>query len=768
MRKTVLALFLMLLPALLSAQEILEKIEVAGNDRVTRETILYYLSVREGDYFSEDQVKRDFRVLWSTGFFADLKIEDLPGARGKILRITVEENPVIKAVIFKTGKKVKENDIVTKLKEKDQAILPYSYYNPAKIQKMKQTIADLMAEKGLLEAKITVDTRRQGKNELEVLIKIDEGPKVRVGEVVFEGNTKLAPSDLRMAMKENRPHTFFNYVGGKDVYKQAKLKECLDQIKKKYQDNGYMEVALGEPRIEEFEKGSLFLKKQKMVRLIIPVNAGYLYRTGEIKIEGNKAFAAMALREMVKLQQGDVYSAKLREKTIEDISELYRNWGHLYIQVAPVESLDPKRKIVNVSFGVYEGEVVYLHRLEFKGNTYTKDKVIRRELLVQEGERFSLGLFKDSMLRVKQLGLVDIEKDPDMKPLPDDPTKLDVVIPVKEMQRNNIQFSAGYSGYDGTFVSFGYSTVNFLGGGENVEFQAQQGKRIKNYSIGVSEPYLFDLPMTVGVTLSDRKTDFSAYGLYTQKSQGIDLNLGMRISGYWRASLTYSLQKVNMSYPEGTTLSSYYTLIYGFGTFYESSITPMIYKSTIDSPLTPTRGTLYSASVKFAGSVLGGDIQVIRPRLEFSHYHPFSFKHIIGVHVAYDGIMSYNNSEVPYWEKIFLGGERSIRGYEVYSIGPHNDSGINLGGAKSILVNAEYIVPVGGPFYGILFYDVGNSVASDQNFSLNNMYTSAGFEARLFVPAFRVPIRLIFAYNNRKTVYDTSNFAFRFAVGTTF
>ncbi|MEN6312391.1 MAG: BamA/TamA family outer membrane protein, partial [Acidobacteriota bacterium] len=392
----------------------------------------------------------------------------------------------------------------------------------------------------------------------------------------------------------------------------------------------------------------------------------------------------------------------------------------------------------------------------------------RPELMVQEGERFSLAMFKDSVLRIKQLGLVDVEKDPDMRPLPDDPTKIDVVIPVKEMQRNNIQFSAGYSGYDGTFITFGYSTVNFLGGGENVEFQVQQGKRIKNYSVGISEPYVFDLPMTVGINLYNRKMDYSAWGLYTQKSQGVDLSFGTRISGYWRGSLTYTLQRVNMSYPEGTTLSSYYTMIYGFGTFYESSITPMIYKSTIDSPLTPTRGTLYSASVKLAGSVLGGDIAVIRPRLEFSHYHPFSFKHIIGVHVACDWIRSFGSSEVPYWEKIFLGGERSIRGYEVYAIGPHSDTGINLGGTKSILLNAEYIIPVGGPFYGIFFYDVGNAMGAGSNFSLKDMYTSSGFEARLFVPAFRVPLRLIFSYNNRKTVYDTSNFAFRFAVGTTF
>jgi outer membrane protein insertion porin family len=764
MRKIVLALLLTVLPGLLAAQEILERIEVAGNDRVTRETILYYVSLREGDYFSEDQVKRDFRVLWSTGFFSNLKIEDLPGTRGKILKITVEENPIIKTVTFKTGKKVKEGDIVSKLKEKDQFILPYSYYSPAKVQKMRQTITELLSDKGLLAAKIDTEIRKQGKNEVEVLVRINEGPKVRVGDVVFEGPTKLAPSSLRWAMKDNRPHTLFNWVAGKDVYKQNKIKDDIDQIKKKYQENGYMEATVGEPRVEEFVKRTIFFKKQKMMRLIIPVNPGYLYRVGEIKIEGNKAFAVKGLRTMVKLQPGEVYSVKLREKTIEDISELYRNWGHLYIQVAPVENLDPKRKVVNVTFTVYEGEIVYLNRLEFRGNTYTKDKVIRREMLVREGDRFSLAMFKDSILRIKQLGLVDLEKDPEWQPNPEDPTKLDVVVPVKELQRNNIQFSAGYSGYDGTFLAFSYSTVNFLGAGENVEFQIQQGKRIKNYMVGFSEPYLFDQPITAGLNVYDRYYDYSSLGLYTQKSKGIDLTLGARILGYWRASTTYTIQKVSVSYPQGTTTSS----IYGSGTFYESSITPMLYRSTIDSPLTPSRGTLYSASVKFAGSFLGGDIDVIRPQFEFAHYQPFIAKHVIGLHVEYQHIKAYNGSQVPYWEKSFLGGERSIRGYEVYAIGPRNENGINLGGTKSIVFNAEYIVPVGGPLYAILFYDVGNSLLAAQRFSIKDMYTSTGFEARIFVPALRVPFRLIFAFNNRKTFADQSNFAFRFAVGTTF
>lgn len=766
MKTLALVLLLVLIPGIVGAQEILEKIEVAGNDRVTPETILYYVSLREGDFFTEDQIRRDFRVLWSTGFFADLKIEEIQGTRGKILRITVEENPIIKAVTYKTGSKVKENDIVSKLKEKDEYILPYSYYSPAKIQKVKKTISDLLGEKGLLAAKLDTEVKKAGKNEVEVLIKIDEGPKVRVGDVVFQGDTKLPESALKWAMKDNRPHTFFNWIAGKDVYKQGRIKDDLDLIKKKYQEDGYMEATVGEPRVEEITKRSFPLSKQKMMRLIIPVNPGYLYRVGEIRIEGNKAFAAKGLRMLVKLQPGDVYSTKMREKTVEDMSELYRNYGYLYLQITPVENLDPKNKVVNVTFNIFEGEIVYLNRLEFRGNNYTKDKVIRREMLLIEGERFSLARFKDSVLRVKQLGLVDVDKEPEFKSNPDDPTKLDLTITVKELQRNNIQFSAGYSGYDGTFIAASYSTVNFLGAGENLEIMAQTGKRVRNYTFGFTEPYLFDQPITAGFNVYDRYYDYSSLGLYTQKSIGIDLTVGARILGYWRANLTYTIQKVNMNYPSASAAPV--TPIYGFGTYYESSITPMIYRSTIDSPLTPTRGTMYSAMVKLAGGPLGGQINIIKPQFEFSHYQPFIGKHVIGLHAEYKFILSYRNSQIPYWERFFLGGEQSIRGYDVYTIGPRNEQGIDLGGEKAFYVNAEYIIPVGGPLYGIFFYDLGNALAAGQPFRRDNLYTSTGFEARIFVPALRVPFRLIFAYNNRKIYIGQSNFAFRFAVGTTF
>jgi len=765
MRKIFAALFFSFLPLLLFSQEMVEKIEIIGNDRVTRDTISYYLSSKEGDFYNEELLRKDFRVLWSTGFFSNIRIEKEDGRNGKIIKIIVEENPIIKTISYKTGKRLKEDDIVNKLKEKEEYVLPYSYYNPYKIQQIQKTIEDLLIEKGLQSGKVEVVKNKTGKSEYEILFNIKEGLKIKVGEVVFEGRPKLLASVLRGAMKENRPHGVINWILGKDVFKQNKINDDLASIKKKYQEHGYMEATIGEPRIEEITKNSIFFKKKKMKRIIIPVDAGYLYRVGEVRVEGNKILNPKYLRSLIKLKEGDIYSIKVREKSVKDIGDVYRDIGHLFAGVLPVESLDPKRKRVMVTFNIYEGELAFLNRLEFKGNTYTKDKVIRREMLLREGDRFSLAMFKDSLLRMRQLGLVDLDGEPQIKPNPDNQSQIDVTVKLKELQRNNVQFTAGYSGYEGTFVALSYSTVNFLGAGENLEFTIQQGKRIRNYLFGFSEPYIFDLPMNLGFNIYNRYIIYP--GLFRQKGRGIDLTFGARVRGYLRASLTYSYQYINIDYPEGSFYSPSYSAWQG--NYLVSSLSPTIYRSTVDSPLTPSHGSLYLVSCKLAGGFLGGEVSLVKPTFEWSFFHPLISNHVVGLHFQYEFITRYQGSKIPIWEKFYLGGERSIRGYDIYTIGPRDPlTGTNLGGEKSLVLNAEYIIRLGGPLFAIFFYDAGNAFTRHEKISTGNLYTSTGLEMRIFVPALRVPFRLIFAYNNRKIRADDTNFAFRFAIGTTF
>ena len=308
------------------------------------------------------------------------------------------------------------------------------------------------------------------------------------------------------------------------------------------------------------------------------------------------------------------------------MGEIFRDFGYLYAQVIPVESLDPKNKIVNVTFNVYEGEVAFLHRLEFRGNAYTKDKVIRREMMHPRGRPLQPGLFKDSILRIKQLGLVDLEKDPDIKPNPDDPTQIDVQVNVKELQRNNIQFTAGYSGYEGTFVAFSYSTVNFLGAGENLEFTDPDGQARQELFLRLHRA----LPLRQadhGRLQHLRPEDRLSLWLYNQKTQGHrpDAWAPRLVRHTGGPTSPTAIQNVEITVPEGQPVSAAITAMYGIGKYNISSIEPLLYRSTIDSPLTPdARDDVLRCRSSSPASFLGGEIGLInRPRIEFTHFQPF-------------------------------------------------------------------------------------------------------------------------------------------------
>jgi outer membrane protein insertion porin family len=773
MKKLTAAGLLLGLAAAAFAQDTVEKIELVGNLRVTREAVLYYLSAREGGIYDEASLRKDFRVLWSTGFFSNIKIAAEPGTTGRIVRITVEENPVIKAIVFKTGKRLKEDDLVNKLKEKDQFILPYSYYSPAKVQKVRATIGTLLAEKGLTGGDVTAQVERRGPTEVNLAFQIREGDLARVGQVIFAGTLGLHRDALMGAMKDNKKHDLLTWMTGKDTFKENKLEGDLASIRTRLQANGYMEATVGEPQISDIRKSSIFFKTLTMKSITIPIRAGERYRVGEVNVEGNKLLAAPRLRSLVKLDDGGWYSAKAREKAVEKIVEIYRNFGYIYAQIMPVESLDPVHKKVSVVFNVAEGDPAFLHRLDFTGNTFTKDKVMRREILLREGDRFSLAVFKDSLLRLKQVGLVDIDKEPDVKPEVEDPSQVDVKVGVKELQKNNLQFSAGYSGYEGTFIAGSYSTVNLLGAGESLEVMAQYGKRSTNYSFGFTEPYAFDLPISLGFSIYSRRVYFPY--LYNQKSTGASLSSGFRLIGFWRSNLTYNYEFIDVgptSDEEDSAYGSYNPYYYGgsfgFGKYHVGSVSATVYRSTIDSPLTPSRGSLYLAGVKIAGGPLGGEVQFVKPTFEWTRYQPIVGRSVLGLHASYEFIKPVGSMSVPFWERFYLGGERSIRGYEIYEVGPLSSGGINTGGEKSLVINAEYIIPVAGPLNAIFFFDAGNSFSRHQRVDLGNLYTSTGLELKIFVPALRVPFRLIFAYNNRLVRDETSHFAFRFAIGSTF
>ncbi|MCU0275339.1 MAG: outer membrane protein assembly factor BamA [Acidobacteria bacterium] len=769
MQKKMPWLVMMVLGAQFLCADIIEKIQVEGNRKVSRETIQFYMKSREGGVYDPQKLKDDFQALWDTGFFQDIRIEEENGAGGKIVRLLLTENPLVSSVTYKLGKKVKESDITEKLQAASILLQPFSYYSPAKLRRVKKIITDMLLEKGYNQAAVAVEEKEEN-GQIAVTIRVDSGSKTRIAEVVFPGLPAgtVSPAFLSRGLKNNQVHAILSAVASKDVYNREKINEDLDEVRQRLQQKGYLEAKVGTPEFATVPRKTVMGRMQTMLQIRIPVDLGPRYRVGSITIDGNKIIRTDFLRSLVTLKPGQVYNIKKRNKFIENIQKFYGGLGYFYAQVMPSDNLDPVKQVADITIRVQENEIVYLGKLEFTGNTFTKDHVIRREWFMREGRRLNINALEDSINRMKQLGLVTVEKMPEIKPDPQDPQKINITAEVKELNRQMINFNVGYSGYEGWFIAAGYSTQNFLGMGETFTLNLQHGTRSKNYQFAFTEPYLFNLPANFGIDVF--KTTFRYPYMYTRQGDGFNVSSSARFWTFWGASLVYSMENVAISDVNENYqyMNSYYMYYYSGGKRLISALSPTVYYSTVDSPIFPSSGSKFLASYRYSGGFLGGDINLHRLKLEAVHFQPLWKRHVLGLHAVYEGLTPFGGKEIPFYEKFFLGGERQIRGFDIYTLGPRDKDGNNLGGTKSLLFNVEYAIPLTQQFSFVFFCDVGNSYNAGTPIRLKDVYSSAGIELKVFVPMLNVPFRLIFAYNPRLLNAGDQHFVFKFAVGPSF
>ncbi|MDD8013825.1 MAG: outer membrane protein assembly factor BamA, partial [Acidobacteriota bacterium] len=539
-------LVLLVLGAQFLCADVIEKIQIEGNRKVSQETIQFYMKSREGGIFDPQRLKEDFKTLWETGFFQDIRIEEENGASGKIVRLVLVENPLISSVTYKLSKKVKQSDITEKLQSSNIMLQSLSYYSPSKVRRVKKIITDMLLEKGYNQAEVVIDEKEEN-GQVALTVRANAGYKTRIAEVLFPGLTpgSVSADFLRRGMKSNQVHAILSAIGSKDVYNREKINEDLEEVRLRLQQKGYLEAKVGTPEFSMVEKKTVIGRRQQMMQLSIPVDLGPRYRLGGIAIEGNKVIRTEFLRSLVTLKPGRVYNIKKRNKIVENMQKFYGGLGYFYAQVVPSENLDPVKQVADLTIRVQENEVAYLNKLEFTGNTFTKDHVIRREWFLREGRRLNINALEDSIKRMKQLGLVTVEKMPEIKPDPQDPQKINITAEVKELNRQMINFNVGYSGYEGWFIAAGYSTQNFLGMGESFTLNLQQGTRAKNYQFAFTEPYLFNLPANFGIDIF--KTSYKYPYMYTREGEGFNVSSSARFWTYWGASLVYSMENVAIS-----------------------------------------------------------------------------------------------------------------------------------------------------------------------------------------------------------------------------
>jgi outer membrane protein insertion porin family len=434
-----------------------------------------------------------------------------------------------------------------------------------------------------------------------------------------------------------------------------------------------------------------------------------------------------------------------------------------------------------------EDKRYYVGQIHVTGNDSTRDKVVRREIYLNEGDVFNTEALKATIRRINQLGYFKpMEGAPDLQPSARGDDRLDITLKVEEQNRNQFSFGGGMSGLEGAFLNASFSTTNFLGAGETVSLAAQAGGRTKNYQLAITEPYFLDRPLTLGLEVYLRRlTNLSGETLvgYSEQDQGLGITMGRPVGRFSRAFANYTYQIVDIYDVDQEALDRLQSgsvpgsipgvdpalLLNNVGRRYESRVTPSWVRNTVDNPFMPRTGSRYTASVQYTGGFLGGSVNYFRPTFEAVFYRPFGRRMALGLRgeVAYTRPFA-ETTDVPYYQRFFLGGETQIRGYKARTVSPLDPAtNTAIGGNKYMLFNAEYYFDLLGPVRFLLFFDAGQAYPEGQGFYWKTMSTSTGAELRFLMPVLNVPFRLIYAWNPNRDYFQPRT-AFKFAVGTTF
>ncbi|HEY9125731.1 MAG TPA: outer membrane protein assembly factor BamA, partial [Acidobacteriaceae bacterium] len=499
----------------------IDQIRVIGNRRIPKETILARLFTHPGDAYDPTSVERDFNSLWNTGYFEDLRIEREDSEKGIILNVFVHEKPTIRQVDYKGLNSVSQSDVLDRFKKEKVSISQESQYDPTKVKRAETVLKELLAEHGHQFATIKDEVKTIPPSSVQIIFNIKEGPTVKVGNIKFAGNQHISSLVLRRSMKNLKPigipySLIFENLFAK-TFDSSRLEEDAERVRQAYRDKGYYNAAVEQPRTQIRDQGGLSLltfrpNKGKRIDILMPIEEGERYRLGSITFTGNKAVSNVrALRGTFAIKDGEVFNASVIAKGLENLKKAYGQLGYINFAAIPKPTIDDQKKVVNLTLDIDEGKPFYVGRIEIQGNTLTRDRVIRRELMLEEGQVYNSQLWELSLLRLNQLDYFDpLKVDQDSESHQDTENgTVDLLLKVKEKGKNSIGLNGGVSGLSGAFLGLNYQTNNFLGLGETLSVQLNLGNVNRQLLFGFTQPYFRNRPLNLGFQVFDTKSDYN-------------------------------------------------------------------------------------------------------------------------------------------------------------------------------------------------------------------------------------------------------------------
>ena len=754
--------------------ETVSGVEFRGLRLLAEETVRYYLGLVDGQELDEGALNRSIEDLWRRNLIDDLKIERVEAEGGVKLVVTVVERPILRSLDFKGLKRLSRTDITERISKESISVREGSPISLGEVKRLQSTIEEMYREKGFRFAKADFALEEIAPTERRVVFSIDEADKVRIGDIKFADNTIYGDWRLKWTMRKTKETNLLWRMLKRDIYNPATIAEDMVKVKDLYRGAGYKNILLEDPILGVKERRS----GKRSLRIEIPVSEGNRFKLGEIRIEGNQVFNRQFIDAQFSRPRGGWLRSTMVTKGTEAVQDAYKNYGHIFASL-DTQLVEREDDVADIEIQITEGDQYRVGRMEFEGNTRTRDKVLRREFRIQEGTLLNMGAIKGSLFKINQLGYFKLnETDPITFDNFDTEKKtVDVKVKGDESDRTELQIGAGWSETYGFFGQLSVRTQNFLGRGETVGLSFQSGRYQDEYGLSYYIPWWLDRPQSIGLQLFKSDLNYSQFASQQseRKSEGAVLTYGRNFGLFGSGSISYtrSQAKDRLFYtgPGDVIIEQSYDIT-------NSSLRPVYTFDSRDSRLETTRGWNLVGSLEYAGGFLGGDNYFWRPEVHLSRFQPLTssrIKTLAAFNVEAGLVTPFDGREVVPLERYFLGGENSVRGFQFRSLFvrdyatnlPVLQNGYFKGGDKFLQLNVELQVLVGGPFRVILFADGGNVFDDDQSLDVSRLRYSAGGELRIFVPIFGAPLRFIYASNLDPLPLDRFE-SFQFSIGATF
>jgi len=732
--------------AIATAQDmpLITTIEIKGNKKIEEETIRARIKSRAGEFFSQERVRNDIKTLFALGYFDDVRVEIEPFEDGIKLIYIVKERPTITSIDFQGNEKIETDKIKEQVTISAGAIA-----SPPLISDNVQKIIAFYHSEGYWHVRVIPVTRVISEDAVALTFQIEEGLKVTIREIKIEGNKALSSSEIKKAMK-TREHWLFSFITGGGFYKKEEMEADVERIRELYHSKGYIQVVVAEPRVT-------LSPDKKHIYIKISVSEGEQFKVGSVDLKGNTVFTDSELLQKIETATGKVFNRKALRKDISNILNLYSEKGYILSDVRPMLDLDIQKKLVNLTLSISEGDIFRVGRIIITGNRITRDKVIRREMRLDEGDVFNSKLMRRSYERIANTQYFD---SVEITPEPTAEEKyVDVHVKVKERQTGMLSIGGGYSSAD-RFIGMGDITqTNLFGKGYVLRLRAELSARRTSYNLFFKDPWFMDKPIAASFGIYDETFKFPDY---TRAAKGFSIGFGKELSEYIRGNIVYNFEHVEVL----DVLDTAPQFIRDQqGKRLSSSLSPSLIRDTRDSLIDPTRGSRNAIYTTFAG--IGGDNYFIKALLDSGWYIPLVWDTTLGLRGRVGYASGFAGKELPVYERFYVGGIDTVRGLGFGEAGPRGAAGEKIGGTKKVIFNTEFIFPIVKDLRlkGVAFFDAGRAYDKNEQIKIQDLRPTTGLGIRWISPLGL--IRVEWGYNlSRKPDEDQSRW--EFAIGAAF